>query len=110
MQLYPKFIIETLPVLGNCIILSQCARHYQLVTNSQNVKGGGWFLINNETNTITLHGKSDEFGQASLDDIKTCINNGNVFTSPQLLHPIADKYNFNYNSETEIINLKSMEL
>lgn len=42
MDLFPKYIIETDDELGNCLILSKCSFHHELVTDKNKVKGGGF--------------------------------------------------------------------
>jgi hypothetical protein len=109
MDVFPKFIIETDDLLGDCIIIAKVTRHYQIVVNKDKVKGGGWFKMNKATNTITLHGESDQFGRATLEDITNCINKGNVFTTPSCIHSIAYSWNFDYDTGSEIIHIKSVE-
>jgi hypothetical protein len=105
MDVFPKFIIETDPVLGDCLIISKCTYHKDLVINRLNVKGGGCFRINHESMTCTFHGDSHDFGAASIEDIKVCIENDNVYTNPYLTHSIAAKYKFLYDNHGEIIEL-----
>lgn len=105
MDLFPKFIIETDDELGDCLILSKCTYHKDLVINLDRVKGGGWFRMNHEAMTITFHGDSYDFGAASIEDIKACIENGNVYTNPYLTHSIVEKYKFLYDNHGEIIKL-----
>ena len=106
MDIFPKFIIETDDDYGNCLILSKCTYHRELVTNKESVKGGGIFRYNSENNTFILSGSSYEFGTASFEDIKECIENGNVFTNSALAFPITEKHKFSYDSGSEIISIK----
>lgn len=76
MDTFPKFIVE-----GDCLILGKCTYHKQLATLFTEVKGGGWWRWDQEKNEIHLSGKSEDFGQASPDDIRACIKAGNVFWS-----------------------------
>lgn len=108
MDVFPKFIIETDDDKGDCLIIAKVTRHFQLVTNKDKVKGGGWFKMNTDTKTITLHGKSDEFGRATMQDIKNCIDNGNVYTTPSVEFSIAHKWNFDYFTGSETINLQTI--
>lgn len=41
MDIFPKFIIETDDELGDCLIISKCTYHKELVTDHTKVKGGG---------------------------------------------------------------------
>lgn len=103
MDVFPKFIIETDDELGDCLIICKSTYHSDLVTNKEKVKGGGWFNFKDET--FTLFGESHEFGKATIEDIKQCIENGNVFSNPSVVYSISGKYNFKYNTGTEIIEL-----
>lgn len=73
MDKFPKFIIETNDELGDCLILSKCTYHKDLVTDPTKVKGGGWFSY--DDGTFTFYGKSADYGEASLEDIKHCVEN-----------------------------------
>lgn len=108
MDVFPKFIIEYDSILGDCLILAKVTYHRQIAVNINNVKGGGWFIMDRVNKNITLHGESEQFGKASIDDIMNCINANNVFTSPALIYPITDKWNFFYKTETETIVLKTI--
>lgn len=107
-DIFPKFIIETDDELGDCLILSNCTYHNELVTDKSKVKGGGWFILKNDK-TFIFKGDSHEFGRASMEDIKNCIDKGNVFTNPILAYPIADQYNFAYDTGSELIILKKLK-
>ena len=100
MDIFPKFIIE-----GDSLKLSKCTFHHQLVTDKLNVKGGGWFRYIIETNTFIFHGDSNDFGRASLEDIKKCVEAKKVFRDRLKHRNISDRHNFAYDTGTEIINL-----
>ncbi len=108
MDVFPKFIIETDAELGDCLIIAKCAYHHQLVTDKTQVKGGGWWRLNLETNTFILNGDSHDFGKAKIEDIKSCIEKGNVFTNKSCMFQIADKHNFSYDMSCEIVELKKL--
>lgn len=91
MDLFPKFIIE-----DGALIMSKITYHHQLVTDKTKVKGGGWFRRNSETNTFTFHGESHDFGRASIEDIKSAIDNKRVFTNRHQTHDISESNNFSY--------------
>lgn len=76
MDVFPKFIVE-----GNSLIIGKCTYHKQLATNTNDVKGGGWWKWKREEKEFVLYGESDDFGSATAEDIKACIENGNVFLS-----------------------------
>lgn len=98
---FPKFIIETDEILGDCLILDEVTFHKHIATNKEQVKGGGWYRINLAERTLTFYGKSEDFGPASLEDIKACVNTGKVFMNKNLHHIIK----FQYDTQTEIIEL-----
>lgn len=103
MDIFPKFIIETYDELGDCLILSKCTYHKELVTDPTKVKGGGWFRIKDET--LTFYGDSHDLGAAKMNDIKHCVENDKIFTNPYLTHSIATKYKFFYDTQSEVIAL-----
>jgi len=103
MELFPKFIIKTDGLLGNCLILSRCTYHKDLATDISKVKGGGFWV--KKDNMFIFNGSSHDFGKASFEDIQNCVLKGNVYTNPYMTHSIADKHSFGYDSGTEIIIL-----
>lgn len=103
-DVFPKFIIETDDELGDCLIIARCTFHKQLVTDEKKVKGGGWWRKENDT--FILFGCSTDFGAATIENIKSCIDKKNVFTNSGLYCSIADEFSFSYDTRTEIINLK----
>lgn len=103
-DVFPKFIIETDDELGDCLIIAKCTYHKQLVTDEKKVKGGGWWRKENDT--FILFGDSSEFGAATIENIRTCIENKNVFTNSSLYRSIADEFCFSYDTRYEIIKLK----
>ena len=100
MDLFPKYIIE-----DNNLILSKVGLHKELVTNDDLVKGGGWFRMNNDTKTFTFHGESFQYGRASLEDVKMCIEADKVFTNKHRTHSIANDFKFVYDTQSELIPL-----
>lgn len=76
MDVFPKFIVE-----DDCLIVGKCTYHKQLAANIKNVKGGGWWKYKREEKELHLYGESDDFGPASIEDIKACLSAGNLFWS-----------------------------
>jgi hypothetical protein len=100
MSVFPKFIVE-----GDNLIIAKCTYHKQLVIETEKVKGGGWWSLKDKT--FTLSGDSHDFGMATVEDIKNCIDKGNVFRNQYSDDSMADKFNFIYqNLCGEITNLK----
>ena len=75
-DVFPKFIVE-----GNNLIIGKCTFHKQLATDITQVKGGGWWKWDQEKKEFKLFGESHDFGRADAEDIKACIEAGNVFLS-----------------------------
>lgn len=102
MALFPKFIIED----GN-LIISKVTFHKDIACDIKNVKGGGWFKINNDVHpkTITFHGDSHDFGKAKFEDIKKCVEEKKVFSNKYLTSNLSDLYKFLYDTCTELIEL-----
>lgn len=44
-----------------------------------NIKGGGFYRINKETNECIFSGSSFQFGSASYEQLQQCINTHKVF-------------------------------
>ena len=99
-MVYPKFIIEE-----DNLILAKCTFHKQLATDKEKVKGGGWFRFDDEKKAFILGGSSHDFGYAKLEDIKKCIELGNVYGNSRLSRKM-DNYKFYYDTQTELIELK----
>jgi len=104
-DLFPKYIIETDDELGNCLILSKCSFHHELVTDKEKVHGGGWYKVDLEKKIFTFYGDSHDFGQASLEDVKKAVEEDKVFTNPYLTHSIAKDFKFKYDTGSELIDL-----
>lgn len=100
MMPFPKFIIE-----DGCLIIAKVLYHKQLVENKDNVRGGGWFRYDRIENTFTFHGQSEDFGKATLEDIKKCVDEGRVYNRIKT-RCIIDKHSFYYDTGTEIIELR----
>lgn len=102
MNKFPKFIIE-----DDCLIMMKVTFHKEIVINKEKVKGGGWFKFDDKTNTFIFYGESIDFGQASIENIKNCVEKGNVFTDNLKYRNISSKYNFSYDTGSDIVNLKT---
>ncbi len=99
MSKYPKFIIE-----NDSLILSTVNLHRDIVvTDDKNVKGGGWWRFNSETQTFTFWDSSIDFGKAKLADIVSCIANDKVYSSKMEIDSIANKFNFAYENDDNTI-------
>lgn len=97
MASYPKFIIY-----DNNLIIGECTYHKQLANDITKVEGGGWFRYDN--NTFTLGGSSHDFGYAKLEDIKKCIEDGNVYGNSRITRKMKN-YKFVYDTQSELIKL-----
>ena len=84
-ELHKKFIIE-----DDNVIISKCIYHKEIVTNSENVDGGGWFYIKN--NSLYLYGDSHDYGKYNFDKLKIAIKNGNIFSNTLCTRSIIDMY------------------
>lgn len=91
MDTFPKFIVE-----GDCLILSNCTYHKELITDLAQVRGGGLFRFDKDDNAFILSDKSFDFGRPTIEDLKACISAGKVYTNPHKTHSIHDKYKFYY--------------
>jgi hypothetical protein len=108
MDIFPKFIIETDDELGDCLIISKCTYHKELVTDHTKVKGGGWFRF--KDGTFTFYGDSHDLGAATFEDIKHCVETGNVFTNTRCHLSIATKYKFFYDTQSEVIPIDKTKI
>lgn len=105
MDVFPKFIIETDDIEGDCLIIAKCTYHKQLVTDISKVKGGGWYEYKHEDNTFILYGSSHDLGESSIDDISACVKNNKVFRSVAL-HRKLEGFNYKYRTESgELIDI-----
>lgn len=98
-MLHPKFIIE-----NDSLIIGKVEYHRDLATDTKNVKGGGWYLM--RENTIVFYGESFDFGPAKLEDIKKCVESGLVYFRNS---NISNRHVFKYISKSgEITELKNI--
>jgi hypothetical protein len=102
MDKYPKFIIE-----GENLILMMATYHKDIVVDKTKVRGGGWFKYVSDKKMYIFYGDSHDFGKAKFDDIKKCVEQGNVFSDYLLVNNITSRYSFGYDTGTEIIELKN---
>ena len=79
MDVFPKFIVERDPELGDCLVVSKCTYHRQLACDAKNVVAGGWWSLDSATSTFTLYGGSTEFGPADVDMLSDCVRRGAVY-------------------------------
>jgi hypothetical protein len=105
MNIFPKFIIE-----GDSLILSKVTYHKELVTDKEKVKGGGWFRYDKENDTFIFYGTSEDFGQASIEDIKKCVLGNHVYRNRSQKFSISEAHNFSYYTGSEIIELRKTPL
>ena len=75
-DVFPKFIVE-----GNSLIIGKCTFHKQLAIDTKDVKCGVWWKWKREEKEFIFYGESDDFGTPTAEDIKACIDAGNVFLS-----------------------------
>jgi hypothetical protein len=101
MEIYPKFIIE-----NDKLILMKVTFHSDIVTVKEKVMGGGVFRYLNETDTFLFSGTSHDFGPASFENIKKCVETGEVYSDKKLRRNISARHNFAYDTGTEIISLE----
>jgi hypothetical protein len=108
MDVFPKFIIETDPEEGDCLIIAKCTYHKQLATDVSKVKGGGWWRINSEKKTVYLHGESHDFGRAKIEDIADCVKRKKVFRNSGLYAEWDSDYKLFYDNDCgDIIDLQN---
>lgn len=95
-MIFPKCVI-----VNDTLRLGMVNRHSELAGNTkkENIKGGGFFNIIEETKTITLSHKSFEYGYMSPDDLKEIVRNKKIQPSRYL------DYKFQYSYFGELINL-----
>ena len=103
-DLFPKWILED----GDLIIM-KVKYHRDIVTKDRStVKGGGWFGFNSETKTFRLFGDSHDFGKANIEDVKVAILNDRVFTNSLRIDSIANKWNWTWDTGSELIPLNQI--
>jgi hypothetical protein len=111
MEVYPKFIIETDEQDGDCLIISKCTYHRQLVTINEKVKGGGWWTLDRDNKIFTLFGQSEEFGRAKIEDIADCVQRKKVFSNAALVDNLTHEYKFRYKNEVgELTDLETFSI
>lgn len=99
MDVFPKFIVE-----GNNLIIAKCTYHEDLVKDASKKIRGGFWKWDREKKEFMLFGESHDYGQASAEDIKACIEAGNVFLSYAGGRNVSDHSSY-LNTGIEIIKL-----
>lgn len=106
MDVFPKFIIETDNELGDCLIIAKVTYHNQIVTDENKVMGGGWYRMPYGKRECVFYGSSDQYGKATLEDIKRCVESGNAYTNVSVPEMnIANDFKFFYDKGSEIVPL-----
>ena len=96
--LFPKYIIE-----DGKLFIGKVTFHKELAENINNVKGGGFFHFDTETNTFYLYGKSHDFGQAKIEDVKNAVNNG--FAGAKHRYNRYKNFNFIYSEGSTLADV-----
>jgi len=91
MEIFPKFIIE-----DGCLIIQKVTFHKDIVTDPTKVTGGGWFKFISEDSSFNFYGKSEDFGKATFEKIKECIQNKQVYKYKGKMLEISEDYDFYY--------------
>jgi hypothetical protein len=99
-DVFPKFIVE-----GNNLIIGKCTFHKQLVTDKEQVKGGGMWEWDRDNKTFMLYGDSHDFGAVAYEHVRACIDAGNVFWSYAGGRPI-EGHTFYLNTGDDIIQMQ----
>jgi len=99
-KMNPKFIIQ-----GDKLIISKCEFHRDIADLDKPVKGGGWFRYDKTINRFRLYGKSEEFGEATLKDIRRCFEVGLVVTHFLDEDCISKNHTFVYEKGHELVLL-----
>lgn len=73
MDVLPKWIIE-----DDTLIIGKVCYHRELATDISKVKGGGWYHYNRAENAFYLYASSDQFGNATFDQVSSAVGKGNV--------------------------------
>lgn len=77
--------------------------HSELVTNPDNVKGGGWWRFSK--NKFTFWADSQDYGMAKFEDVRKCILDGKVYSNKSKSFSIAHKYKWAYDIGSEKIDI-----
>lgn len=102
MEKFSKFIIE-----DDKLIMMKVTFHKDIVVDKDKVNGGGWFRYDAEAKMFILFGDSHDYKKATLENITKCVEAGKVFSDNKLYRNISSKYNFGYDTGTEIIVLET---
>jgi uncharacterized protein YaaQ len=103
MDVFPKFIIEVDDEIGKVMIVAKCTFHKQLAYDVKKVIGGGSWI--KQDDTFFLSGRSDDFGEAKIEDIKECVQNNKVFSNYSHFKNMTNKYKFKFMKGGEVIDL-----
>lgn len=76
--------------------------HSELVTNPEEVKGGGWWRFSK--NKFTFWADSQDYGMAKFEDVKKCILDGKVYSNKSKAFSIAHKHKWAYDIGSEKID------
>lgn len=89
MEKFSKFIIQS-----DSLIMAKVTYHKELVIDHTSVKGGGWFVYNHDNKSFTFHGESHDYGKASIENIKKCVEEKKVYTDIHLHRNVSNQYTF----------------
>ena len=99
---FPKFIIE-----DGKLIISKCTYHKQLACDTRKVVGGGWFIFDLVKRMFIFDGNStsEDFGSVSFEQIKKCVDDGEVYTNSSARMSVRHKFSFSYKKDNNIIEI-----
>jgi hypothetical protein len=100
MDLNSKYIIE-----DGRLILGKVIFHKELVNDIAKVTGGGWFYFMSKDNTFLLYSSSHDFGQATLEQVKSAVDNKFCDAACGRLGRYSD-YKFVYSNSSELEQAK----
>jgi hypothetical protein len=104
-MILPKFVVE-----NDYMILGHVQYHKELAVDKEHSLGGGLFRFDEENNSYTFFGESKSYGKAKIEDIMICIDGDKVFTDKLMKNSIAKNHKFFYDTGTEIVELKPVDI
>lgn len=96
LPIHPLFIIE-----GDRIIIGKVNDYPNMCKKKRDIKCGGFYRCSRSRKEITFYGYSQEFGAASIDMIKRCVNQNSVYAH-RLIQPLKG-FVFLFDTGKEIV-------
>ena len=100
-----KFIIN-----NDLLVIGNVGYQFQLVQQHATTRGGGWWHVDRETETLYLYDKSTDYGRCDFNELKKVVENGAMPMSYNKLRIVFSKHERLEDAMKDFIVLKEKSI